>query len=44
MHLRDRLEEIRSIVRSIYRRYETPFDSVARSKIGITHQQMVQEN
>ena len=34
MHLRDRLEEIRSIVMSIYRRYETPFDSVARSKIG----------
>jgi hypothetical protein len=34
MHLRDRLEEIRIIVMSIYRRYETPFDSVARSKIG----------
>ena len=34
MHLRDRLEEIRSIVMSIYRRYETPFDSVARSNMG----------
>jgi hypothetical protein len=34
MRLRDRLDEIRSIVMSIYRRYETPFDSVARSKIG----------
>ena len=34
MRLRDRLSEIRRIVRRIYRRYETQFDSKASEKLG----------